>query len=102
MYNFPVKIFFILVCLLITETNYAALPPYSSGGLENQHKKNKAESFQNHPSSFAPKDTIKTSLPIKDTIITSTSQNSFLKEKITYSATDSLVLYVIFSFKNEF
>ena len=95
MYNFSVKIFFILVCLLITETNYAALPPYSNGGLENQHKKNKTESFPNHAASFAPKDTIKTSVPIKDTIITSSSPNSFLKEKITYSATDSLVLDMV-------
>ncbi len=73
MQPFSLKVVFILVCLLITRTSYTYAQPPSPNRL--------GEAIA--------------MLPSRDTIITPIQDNSFLKEKITYSATDSLVLDMV-------
>lgn len=88
MYRSPVKVLFILGCLLITAATCAAYPASSEGG----EKQRAIGSAKNGAPKSIPANEKKVSGPKTDTIITTAEENSFLKEKITYSATDSLVL----------
>ena len=78
MQSFSVKIFFILICLLITTTNFALSIQSSSI----------ADTTLKAPKKTTAKDT----LIIIDSTVRSNQDNSFLKSKISYSSLDSLVL----------
>lgn len=79
--------------MLITATNYATHPTRLDGGMLNQCTNYAEENLGNcSPSILEDRERLRDSIPIRDTIITTGEDNSFLKEKITYSASDSLVL----------
>ncbi|MCE9539961.1 MAG: hypothetical protein K8R85_12190 [Bacteroidetes bacterium] len=94
MYRFLIKVLFILVCLLISETgNGEALtisPFRGVGGGFSSPPIWGAE--ERPPIATSPLERGLRGEAISDTIIQPVQENSFLKEKITYSATDSLVL----------
>ena len=113
MHKFPVKIFFFLVCLLITVTNNYANPYISIGRTDVSKHFNKTNNYVLkaletcnliqllHSPKIIPNETIKPSplysenLLIADTIIKSSQSNSVLNEKITYNATDSIVIDMV-------
>ncbi len=101
MYKFPLKVLFFLVCLLITAANLTARPCDYKGQESQRTRTNEriyslwnacqTDSIVKHDSS--PLGKLEGTFLLKgDTIITPVQDNSFLKEKITYSAGDSLVL----------
>ncbi len=81
MYRIPVKVFFILFCLLISVTDYASV----------FHKFSPADTVVKKPVNSALKDT----LPVTDSIHKPIKENSFLKSKINYTASDSLKIDMI-------
>lgn len=103
MFKFSVKVLFILVCLLITATNftYAESIPMRKlavWGAET-HAIHYCFLLDSDANTFAPSGERPGAaiepFPIGDTLIIPAQENSFLKEKITYSATDSLVLDMV-------
>ena len=88
MYRFLVKVLFILGCLLITAVQCAAYSASSEGGAK---QRTLGRELSISPKLIQPHKKRITGTGT-DTIITSAEENSFLKEKITYSAKDSLVL----------
>jgi lipopolysaccharide assembly outer membrane protein LptD (OstA) len=78
---FSIKTLFILVCLLITVTNFASGASVASTLTSSTNK-----GFDNFNNA------IQVDFIVGDTITKSEEKNDFLDEKVTYSATDSLVL----------
>lgn len=95
MQRFFLKVFFFLLYLLITVKSYAAKPLFVEEGVRS-HFIYECNSFTTKSfllrNPFAD-DTVKTAKP--DTIVAATDGNSALKEKITYSASDSMVVDMV-------
>ena len=82
MQRFLLKVFFFLACLLITAKIYAVYSPFLPGEWEYYPK-----------STFNP---LTSPAPLQpDTIITTSSETSGLKAKISYNATDSMVFDMV-------
>lgn len=82
MQRFFFKVFFFLLCLLITANIYAATSPYFKGKGK-LHTKNTLYLVASH----------ETLQP--DTVIAASAETSGLKEKITYNASDSMVFDMV-------